>query len=116
MLTQMDNTHLFEGREYPLTLYNLQPIIDLGFEFVYDDCGTETAFTFPDYQSSQFNIYNERLGRQLKSIPLTRSSNILLLNTQDTEFDDAGEYFYEFLYFDSAGYEYVLRFGKLTVI
>jgi hypothetical protein len=112
----MDNTHLFEGQEYPLTLYNTQPIIDLGFQFVYDDCGTETAFTFPGYEASYMRVYNERLGREIKEYLLTRSSNILILNTQDTDFDDAGDYFYEVLYVDSGGYEYVLRYGKLTVI
>lgn len=112
----MEYTHLFEGNEYPLTLYNTHPIIDLGFEFVYDDCGTETAFSFPGYESSYMRVYNERLGREIKEYILTRSSNILILNTQDTDFDDNGDYFYEVVYVDSGGYEYVLRYGKLTVI
>ena len=112
----METSQLFEGREYPLTLYNLQPIIDLGFQFVYDDCGTETAFSFPGYAASYFRVFNERLGREIKDIAMTRSSNTLILNTQDTGYDDNGEYFYEVLYVDSGGYEYVLRYGKLTVI
>lgn len=107
---------LFEGTEYPLELYNDQAIIDIGFQFVYDDCGTETDFTFPDYVSSFFRAYNERLGRRVKNIGLTRSGNVLVVNSTDTGFDDNGKYFYEVGYVMSGGYEIVLRYGQLTVL
>jgi len=107
---------LFQGTEYPLEIYNGQPIIDMGFQFVYDECGTETDFTFPDYVSSDLLVYNERLGRLIKTIPLTRNGNILIVNSTDTDFDDNGNYFYEVVYLMSGGYEQVIRYGLLKVI
>lgn len=107
---------LFQATEYPLEIYNDQPIIDMGFQFFYDNCGTETDFDFPDYVNSYLKFYNERLGRTIKTIPLTRSGNILIVNSTDTSFDDNGNYFYEVIYLMSGGYEIVLRYGLGKVI
>ena len=107
---------LFQGTEYPLEIYNEQPIIDMGFQFVYDECGVETDFDFPDYVSSNLLVYNERLGRLIKTIPLIRNGNILIVNSTDTDFDDNGNYFYEVIYLMSGGYDQVIRYGLLTVI
>lgn len=112
----MINNKLFQATEYPLEIYNDQPIIDMGFQFFYLDCDTETDFDFPDYSSSYMKIYNERLGRTIKTIPLTRNGNILIVNSTDTDFDDNGKYFYEVIYLMSGGYEQVLRYGPLEVI
>jgi hypothetical protein len=112
----MINNKLFQATEYPLEIYNDQPIIDMGFQFFYLDCDTETDFDFPDYSSSYMKVYNERLGRTIKTIPLTRNGNILIVNSTDTDFDDNGKYFYEVIYLMSGGYEQVLRYGILNVI
>lgn len=112
----MITSKLFQGTEYPLEIYNNQPIIDIGFQFVYDDCGTDVDFDFPDYVSSHMKVYNERLGRTMKTIPLTRNGNILIVNSTDTDFDDNGNYFYEVIYVMSGGYEQVLRYGLFKVI
>lgn len=112
----MLNNKLYIGSEYPLEIYNDQPIIDMGFQFVYDDCGTETDFDFPSYVSSYLKVYNERQGRTIKNIPLTRNGNILIVNSTDTNFDDNGKYFYEVGYIMSGGYDRVLRFGNSMVI
>lgn len=110
------NTRLFQAQEYKLELYNNQAIIDIGFEFVLDDCGTETDFDFPDYVSSFLRVFNERLGRRIKNIPLTRNGNTLFIYSEDTDFDDNGKYYYEVGYLMSGGYEIVLRFGTLIVL
>lgn len=112
----MINNKLFQATEYPLVIYNDQPIIDMGFQFFYLDCDTETDFDFPDYSSSYMKIYNERLGRTIKNIPLTRNGNILIVNSTDTNFDDNGKYFYEVIYLMNGGYEQVLRYGPAEVI
>lgn len=112
----MINNKLFQATEYPLEIYNDQPIIDMGFQFFYLDCDTETDFDFPDYSSSYMKVYNERLGRTIKTIPLTRNGNILIVNSTDTNFDDNGKYFYEVIYLMSGGYEQVLRYGPIEVI
>lgn len=113
---QMLITRLFQGQEYKMEMLNGQPIIDIGVQFFYDDCGTETDFDFPDYSSSYFKIYNERSGRLLKTIPLTKSGNILMINSADTDLDDLGNYWYEVVYIMAGGYEQILRFGNLEVI
>lgn len=102
--------------EYPLEIYNAQPILDTGFQFYYDDCGTDVEFDFPGYVSSYLKVYNERNGRLLKNIPLTRTSNILVVNSTDTDFDDNGKYFYEVGYIQTGGYDLVLRYGNATVL
>lgn len=110
------DTKLFQAQEYKLELYNEQPIIDIGFEFVLDECGTETAFTFPDYVSSFFRVYNERLGRLEKDIPLLRVDNVLKIYSTDTSYDENGNRYYEVGYLMSGGYEIVLRYGTLEVL
>lgn len=112
----ISNSKLFRATKEPLQIFNGQAILDIGLEFVYDNCGTETDFDFPDYVSSYLKIYNERLGRTLKTIPLTRSGNILIVNSTDTSFDDNGDYWYEVIYMMSGGYEQVLRYGVLVVV
>lgn len=107
---------LFQALEYKMELFNSQPIIDIGFQFYYLDCDTETEFDFPDYSSSYLKIYNERLGRTIKTIPLTRNGNILIVYSTDTNFDPSGNYWYEVIYVMSGGYEIVLRYGLLQVI
>lgn len=112
----MLNNRLFQATEYKLELFNNQPIIDIGFQFVVDDCGTDVDFDFPDYVSSVLKIYNERLGRTIKTIPLVRNGNILIVYSTDTDFDPNGSYYYEVIYTTTGGYEIVLRYGTLTVI
>lgn len=107
---------LFQGMEYPLDIYNNQPILDTGFQFYYDDCGIDVEFDFPAYSSSYLKVYNERNGRTIKTIPLTRLNNILIVNSTDTDFEDNGKYYYEVIYVQTGGYEQVLRYGNLTVI
>lgn len=111
----LDVNTLFNGQEYRLEIYNGKPILNVGIAFYYDNCGTETEFDFPDYVSSSLVIYNERLGRVLKTIPLTRTGNVLFINTQDTNFDENGRYFYEINYIASGGYERNLRYGEMIV-
>lgn len=116
----MLSTHLFQAQEYPLSIYNGKPIINIGIGFYYydDTCvtDTESAFDFDGYVSSYLRIYNERLGRIIKTIPLDRSSNILMINSTDTDFDDNGKYYYEIGYVQSGGYELLLRYGILIVL
>lgn len=112
----MLNSRLFQGTEYKMELLNNQPIISIGFQFFYDDCGVDVDFDFPDYSSSYMKIYNERIGRTIKTIPLTRSGNILIINSNDTDFEDNGDYWYEVIYLMAGGYEQVLRYGLLQVI
>lgn len=115
----MLNTHLYQGQEYKMSIYNGKPIIGVGLVFLYyDECEPETEleYDFPDYISSYFKIYNERLGRVIKTIPLTRSGNVLYINSEDVDFEDNGDYFYEVGYIMSGGYEQVLRYGLLQVI
>lgn len=112
----MLNNRLFQASEYPMQLFNNQPVIDFGFQFYYFGCETETDFDFPNYSSSYMKFYNERLGRTIKTIPLTRNGNILMIYSTDTSFDDLGNYYYEVIYVMSGGYEIVLRYGLLEVL
>lgn len=107
---------LFQAQESKLELFNNQPIIDIGFQFYYLECETETEFDFPDYSSSYMKIYNERLGRTIKTIPLVRNGNILIIYSTDTNFETNGNYYYEVIYVMTGGYEIVLRYGLLQVI
>lgn len=112
----MINNKLFQATEEPLQIYNGMPIIDLGIQFYYLECNTETEFDFPGYVSSSLQIYNERSGRLLKTIPLTQNGNILTVNSTDTVFEVNGNYFYEVTYLMTGGYEIVIRYGIVTVI
>lgn len=112
----MLNYNLFQATENPLVIYNRQPILDIGFEFFYEDCdGVEVDFDFPNYSSAFVRFYNERLGRLIKTFVPTLSGNVLVLNTTDTTFEDNGNYYYEVGYVQSGGYEIVLRYGILEV-
>lgn len=110
------NVNLFEGIEHPLKQRNGDPIIEQGFQFTYDDCGTETAYDFPNYSSAYMVVYNERGGRVIKTLTMERTGDILYFMTQDTTYEDLGKYFYEVIYMQTGGYEYVLMYGTLTVI
>lgn len=112
----MITNNLFLATSEPLTIYNGQPIINFGFQFFYDDCdGGEIDFDYPSYVSSFIRVFNERLGREMKDIPLTLNGVTLVMDTTDTDFDDNGKYYYEVGYVQAGGYEIVLRFGVLTV-
>jgi hypothetical protein len=116
------STRLFEAKEYPLQLYNGKAVIDLAFRFfTVLDCADvpyeEFDFDFPDYESSYFRVYNERLGRLEKDLSMSMSEAYLLLNASvsDMTFEDNGNYYYEIGY-SRGGYEQALRYGTLNVI
>lgn len=115
----MLNTKLFTGEEYDLTVYNGQAVINEAFRFFSEsECdSTETDFDFPEFASAYFRIYNERGGRELKDLTLTRSGAYLIVNTSvsDMTFEDNGNYYYEIGYVRNV-YEQVLRYGKLIVL
>jgi hypothetical protein len=114
-------TKLFDGSHQELTLYNGQAILDKDFYFsiveCYDGEEEEEDFTFPGYTSAYFRVFNERTGREIKDLTMSRSGAYLILNASvaDATFDDLGPYYYEIGYMRS-GYEQVLRYGKLNVI
>lgn len=112
-----DNYRLFEAKEYLLEVFNRQPIIDFGFEFVYEDCdGNDVDYELTGYVSGYVKVYNERLGRVIKTWPTTLvGTNVLALYEQDTTFATNGTYWYEVYYIMSGGYEIRLRYGKLIV-
>jgi hypothetical protein len=119
---QSINTKLFDGREYPLQIYNGQALINRAFRFfTVIDCieipYEEINFDFPGYASSYFRVYNERTGRLIKDLSMDQNGPYLIANfsVEDMTFDDLGNYFYEVGYNDS-GYEQVLRYGILQVI
>lgn len=114
---------LFDGVEKPMTIYNGKAIIDLEVQFYSEECDDdleedEVDFAFPGYVSSYFRIYNERLGREIKEIALSRSGGSLLVNMSvlDATFEDNGVYYYEMGYLQSGGYEQVLAYGPQRVI
>lgn len=111
------NYNLYEAKEYDLQVFNLQPIINWGFQFMYEDCdGNDQPYELSGFVSGYVKVYNERLGRTIKTWDLTISgTNVLVLNTQDTTFMQNGNYWYEVFYVMSGGYEIRLRFGKLIV-
>jgi hypothetical protein len=115
----MLNTKLFSGNEYPLTVYNGQALVDVAFRFyTSDNCdGEKIDFDFPDYDSSFFRVYNERIGREIKDFSLTQDGAYLIANVSalDMTFEDNGNYYYEVGYARN-GYEQTLRYGKLIVI
>lgn len=112
---------LFDGVEGELVVYNAQAIIDLDLSFYTEECDDdllveEEDFTFPGYESSYLRVYNERSGRLIKNIALSRSGSSLIVNASvlDMTFEDEGKYYYEVGYV-SNGYDQVLKYGKLTV-
>lgn len=112
-----DNTQLFVATEEEVQIFNRQPIINSGFEFFYTDCdGEEQEYEIPGFVAAYAKVYNERLGRVIKTWDLTLSgTNILILNTQDVSFPTNGVYWIEIYYVMSGGYEIRLRYGKLIV-
>lgn len=115
----MLKSRLFQAKQYPLTIYNGDAIIDKAFRFYTRDCdGNDENFDFPDYVSSYLRVYNERNGRLLLTLALTRSGTYLIANASDTEmtFEDSGNYWYEVGYVRSGGYEQALRYGTAQVI
>jgi hypothetical protein len=115
----MLNTKLFQGNEYPLTVYNEQALVDVAFRFyTQDNCdGDKVDFDFPDYASSYFRIFNERIGRELKEFSLTQDGAYLIANVSasDMTFRSNGNYYYEIGYVRGV-YEQTLRYGKLIVV
>lgn len=115
------NTKLFDGMEQPLVIYNGEAIIDQLIRFyTVEFCGgdsTEVDFDFPDYVSSYFRAFNERSGRLLVEVSLSRDGAYLIFNASadDMTFDDLGNYFYEIGYVRGV-YEQTLRYGTLSVL
>src|SRR3989304_3411728 len=109
---------LFDAVEKPLVVYNAQAMLNYAIDFYTEACDgdfveNQEDFTLPDYASSYFRIYNERLGRQIKNIALSRSGSNLIINASvlDLTFDSNGNYFYEIGYVQTAGYEIALMYG-----
>lgn len=110
---------LFQAKYYPLIVYNGKAIIDKAFQFYTKDCdGENEDFDFPDYVSSYLRAYNERSGRLLLTLALTRSTTYLIANASasDMTFEDNGNYWYEVGYVRTGGYEQALRYGVLQVL
>lgn len=110
---------LFQANEYPLEFYNGKAILNIALHFFTTDCdGNDLDFDFPDYVSSYMRVYNERSGRLLVNLDLTRSGGYLIVNASadDMTFDDNGNYYYEVGYVVTGGYEQALRFGVFRVI
>lgn len=114
----MLRNRIFDAEERPLEIFNGVAIIDLPISFFTEECDEEEDFTFPSFSSGYFRVFNERLGRELKDLTLTRSGNELILNASvsDMTFEDNGRYYYEIGYIASGGYEFPLRYGVATVI
>jgi hypothetical protein len=114
----MIRSQLFNGTEQELVVYNQKAILNEVIEFfTVDDCDDEeTVYAFPGYVSSYFRIYNERLGRLIKTIVLSQSGGSLVINASvlDMTFETNGLYSYEIGY--SNGYDIVLRYGPLQVV
>ncbi len=113
----LDNYRLFEAKEYLLEVFNKQPIIEVGFQFMYEDCdGEDVAFELTGFVSGYTKVYNERLGRVIKIWPMALAgTNVLYFMEQNTTFPTNGNYWYETFYVMSGGYEIRLRYGKLIV-
>lgn len=112
---------LFDGVESELVVYNAQAIIDLDLQFFTEECDDdliveEEDFTFPGYVSSYLRVFNERSGREIKDIVLSRSGPSLIVNASalDMTFEQEGNYYYEVGYVNLV-YEQVLKYGKFTV-
>lgn len=106
------------GDNEDLYIVNREAVLNVAFLFFYDD-KDQTVFDFPAYNSAYFNVFNERLGKQVKafSSQLTRSANTLILNASvsDMTFAKNGKYYYELGYIRSGGYPIRLRYGSLIV-
>lgn len=116
------NTRLFQAKEYPLIIYNGQAIINRAFRFyTVVDCVDlpyeEIDFDFPDYTSSYLRFFNERNGKLIVEIALSRDEAYLIANASasDMSFDDNGNYYYEIGYVRGV-YEQALRYGTAKVI
>lgn len=113
---------LFDAEESPLEIYNGKAILNQEIQFVVDECEQdeieEEDYTFPSYSSSYLRIYNERLGRLIKTIALARSGGSLIVNASvvDCTFDVNGVYWYEIGYVQSGGYEIPLKYGPVKVV
>lgn len=108
---------LFDGVERDIVLYNGQALLNFSIDFTIDeDCdGEDEDFVFPSFVSGYLRVYNERNGRLIKNIPATQSGSSLVINSNDTTFEDLGNYFYEIGYVQTGGYEIMLMNGKLKV-
>lgn len=110
---------MFVAKDYPLIVYNAQPMIDVAIRFfTTDNCdGEEIDWDFPDYAGAYLRVYNERNGRRIKNLTLSRDGAYLVSNqsAEDMTFEDNGNYFYEVIYI-KAVYEQVIRYGRFTVI
>lgn len=115
---------LFNGREHDLVAYNGAAMLDYDIAFYVDACdddldptNDESGYNFSDFVSGYFIIYNERLGRVIKTITgITVSGSSLVINTNDLSFTNNGVYYYEIGYIQSGGYDVTLMYGKLNVI
>lgn len=115
----MNTDKTFIGQEASLSVFNGQAIINLPFEFVFDDCAT-SDYDFPGFSSAYLKVYNERGGSLVidLSTRMTRSGKYLVLNASvaDMTFEDYGKYEYEMGYILSGGYSIVLRYGEFIVL
>ena len=114
---------LYDGVEKEVKVYNAKAILNLDVQFFIEECDDdldvdEVDFDFPGYVSSYFRIYNERLGRLIKTIALTNNGGSLIINASvlDMTFNNVGVYSYEIGYVTTGGYEQMLAHGKLTVV
>jgi hypothetical protein len=101
--------------------YNAKPVLNFIIEFFVEDCDgdfddEETNYTFSNFVSGYFRVYNERGGRLIKNLPMTNISSTLVLNSNDTTFEDNGNYYYEIGYLMTGGYELALMYGRLKVV
>lgn len=114
----VDRSFGFIATEEELSFYNAKAVLDLVFDFLYDD-DDDTIFDFPGFVSAYMYVYDERSGQLLKSYAaqLSRNSNNLTMNASvaDMTFEDAGKFYYEMGYIRS-GYEIPLRYGNFLVI
>lgn len=113
---------LFDGVESELVVYNAQAIVDLELSFFTEECDDdliveEEDFTFPGYVSSYLKVFNERSGKLLKNIALSRSGSSLVVNASvlDMTFEENGKYYYEIGYVNTV-YEQVLKYGPFKAI
>ncbi|HEY3404033.1 MAG TPA: hypothetical protein VGK59_11635 [Ohtaekwangia sp.] len=115
----MVNTKMFIAKDYPLSVFNGQPMIDVAIRFfTTDNCdGEEIDWDFPNYAGAFLRVFNERLGRELKEFTLSRDGAYLVANVSasDMTFEDNGNYYYEVVYLNGV-YEQVIRYGRFTVI
>lgn len=115
----MIRNKIFDAEERPLQIFNQVAIIDLAMSFFTEECEEDEDFTFPNFASAYFRVFNERLGRRIKNITnISQSGNQLILNASvsDMTFEENGRYYYEIGYVQTGGYEFPLRYGVATVI